>query len=302
MRGGGARRRAVLGVTLWLISAVAFSLPCLGAEPSQAETQEPASDTLRIAVIGASVSAGFGTGIKLADVLDAAIESPKTITDLSELTFFLDPEGYGEQVVMALGRKSFSGVMIDPDGGEQEVVMTITEDPPDAVIGIDFLFWFAYGDMEAAERKALLQKGLAFLEKIECPVLVGDVPKVPKSFMLDADQIPSDEELEVLNAMIVEWATAHERVTVYPLAALIESIRKGEPVEINGEERTFKPSEVFTIDRLHVTKTGIVALTALILETLSEEGGPLADAKLVLDPDRIAERVKPQEATAPAEE
>ena len=57
--------------------------------------------------------------------------------------------------------------------------------------------------------------------------------------------------------------------------------------------------EVLAIDRLHVTKTGPVAVTVMVLETLSHEGGPLATKKLTLD--LIAEKLTPEEATAPTE-
>ncbi|MBN1917477.1 MAG: hypothetical protein JW889_06170 [Verrucomicrobia bacterium] len=298
----GANKKAIVGRAVWLVLAVVLSSVCLGTEPTTPATEEPASNTLHVAVIGASVSAGFGCGVKLADVLDVAIESPKTITDLSEGTFFLDPVGKTERIIQALTKdRSVTGVL-KTETGPQEVVVTFDAQPPDVVIGLDFLFWFAYGDKDAATREVEMQKAFEFLEKLDCPILVGDVPTFAPSFMLDADQIPSAEELEVLNAMIVEWAKEHENVTVYPLAALVESVRNGEAIELDGKQHTFKPSEIFTIDKLHVTRTGIIAVTSIILKGLSHEGGPLADTKLILDMDEIAEKLEPEEAVAPVEE
>jgi hypothetical protein len=302
MSGRGAIGRAVVCVAVWLLLAIVASSVCLGAESAQPAEQEQAPEGVHIAVIGASVSAGFGTGIKLADVLDAAIESPKTITDLSSILFFLDPEGNAEKSIVALTQDSYQGRMVNADGDEIPVVVTFEKDPPDVVIGLDFLFWFGYGDKDTAARKAELRKGFEFLEKLDCPVVVGDLPTFAPSYMLGEELIPSDEELAALNDMIVEWAKAHERVTVYPLAALVESIRKGEPVEINGKERTLKSKDVFQLDRLHVTKTGIVALTASVVELLAQEGGPLANADVCLDPDTIAERMTAEEAAVSPEE
>ena len=209
----------------------------------------------------------------------APLESPKTITDDSSALFFLDPVGR-----------------------TKEIAEKLDENAPDLVIGIDFLFWFGYGNKTADARKAELKEAFEFLEELECPVLVGDLPAFEKSFVLSEEQIPSDKELAVLNGMIAEFAKKHEHVSVYALAALLESIRAGDAVTINGRERTLKLSEVFTVDRLHVTKAGLVAVTAMVLESLAQEGGPLADTELTLGPDELTEELPAEEAAAPVGE
>jgi hypothetical protein len=292
--------KAVVWAAVWLLLVV-VSTAAFGAAPETGEAQETQTPTLHIAVIGASVSAGFASGVTLADVLKAAVDEPMTVTDLSDVTFFLDPMAHGKEAVESLTQSPpMTGVAQTP-GGPQEVIITLEKDRPTVVIGIDFLFWFAYGEKGPDARKADLQKGFKFLEQLDCPILVGDLPAFAAGFMIGAEQIPSADELEALNAMIVEWAKKHKNVTVYPLAALVESIRAGQPVTINGEERTLKASEVFAVDKLHTTKQGLITVTVMVLETLSQEGAPLAGKTLTLDPDRLAEKLKPEEAAVPAE-
>ena len=74
----------------------------------------------RVGVLGANMSAGFGTGRTLADILHTAIRAPNEVFDTADPFFFRDP--------LAAGRKATADL--------QERKATL-------VVGLDYLFWFA---------------------------------------------------------------------------------------------------------------------------------------------------------------
>ncbi len=273
MSGKKPSAKTVIFLVVWLILAIVASLPSLATDPKQLSTQEPESETLHIAVIGASVSAGYGLDVRLSEVLDAAIGDRKTITDLSSALLFLNPLGYANEV----GQK-------------------LKKDAPSVVIGIDFLFWFAYGEKDFNTRKKDLQQALRLLEKLKCYIVVGDLPKFSESenIVLGSNAIPSDEELRVLNRIIQRWGKKNKKVTIFPLCSIVESIKKGEPIEINGVRKTYRQEQIFQPDGVHATQMGLISLAAIVLEKLSDDGCPLADSEVLLDPNLIAAKMNQQ--------
>jgi hypothetical protein len=222
----------------------------------------------KIAVIGASASAGFGVvedirvsegktrlqGVTLSDVLvESARQSDVVVLDLASGGFFMRPLEFGKSSVQrAVAWK------------------------PNLVVGVDFLFWYVYGgrnhaddpEMEKAKRLEGLEKGLAVLELVTCPMIIGEIPDMSLAIggMLSKRQVPSLEAMKAANGRIHEWAENRSNVAVVPLFELIESLRKSEAFTI-GTHAWPPPTDdepLMLSDNLHPTLLGLVAILQLI--------------------------------------
>src|SRR5580765_3781161 len=179
-------RSSALALLFLTVPALALPSAKVEAKPEQAV---PALQ--RIAVIGASLTAGMGldpanplaSRLNLSKVVEASLKSAHDpVLQQGSLMFFMDPIGTAKGMAPAL--KSAK---------------------PTLIVGVDYLFWFGYGSNlpNEADRLALLEKGLKTLEEYDCPILVGDFPdmsaatKVPQP-ILPADAVPSAETLKKL--------------------------------------------------------------------------------------------------------
>jgi hypothetical protein len=232
------------------------------------------------AVVGASASGGFGLvgeadrEVKLADLLAAA--APGTFTalhDASSLMFFMAPERRLDEAL----------AQIEPLA-------------PEVVVGVDALFWFAYGPREDAERVAFLQGGMAkfdaFLDRTEAVLLIGDFPDVrdaSRLYMPD-DYEPSDATLAALKAEVAAWAERRDDVELVSLSTFVEALRAGTPVHMFGA--TFDTSDRarwMQNDGLHPTLEGTAALALMVLDVLGRSN---TLAGVVSDPAEVARRVR----------
>ena len=238
-----------------------FVITCLAAVT--AGTTGAEQEFERIAVIGASASAGFGVveritdsdgnesveGVGIGDLLLAAGDD-LVVLDLSSGGFFMRPLALGGSCVERVEAWS-----------------------PDLVIAIDFLFWFVYGpgggaDSEAAgtpdPRLLRLEEGLELLSKLETPIVVGEIPDMSGAIggMLRRAQVPEKATMLAANRRIREWAESRPRTAVVPLFELNERLASGEAFTVGGT--TWDPAteafELILPDRLHPTLEGLVAL------------------------------------------
>lgn len=190
----------------------------------------------RIAVVGASVSAGFG-GILLADAMRVA--APATVViGAADVMMFRDAVGNG-------------GAQID------EVLAA----KPELVIGIDFLFWHAYNAFDRADRLARVERGLADLDRARAAgalVIVGDVPRIvtANELFIAKESIPPVEELAEVNAGLRAWAAARADVLVVPFATLAEPLAAGVEVEVAAGER-LPARALMSPDGLHPNALGV---------------------------------------------
>ena len=152
----------------------------LSAE-ERARRREALAMVERVGVLGASLSAGFGTGRTLADILDAAIRPRHEVIDASDPFFFRDPAAAGQRSAALLGERMAT-----------------------CVVALDYLFWFVHGKKTGERRKADLEEGLCRIEALGCPVFLGDLPDMrgAAADMLPRESIPPPEELAALNARI----------------------------------------------------------------------------------------------------
>lgn len=183
----------------------------------------------RIAVVGASVSAGF-TAPRIAEAMRAAGTSE--VIDAADLWMFRDPDGNGAaQIATAAAAK------------------------PSLVVALDFLFWFAY---QPSDRAASLERGLTLLATLDGPLAVGDLADMrgadPR--MLPPTSVPPADELAAMNARIAAWAAARPGTVVLPLAAWTAPLLAGAEVELAPGERIAASSLLF-LDGLHPNPLGL---------------------------------------------
>ncbi len=231
-----------------VLLVAAAALPAQGLEAGGVE---------RIHIIGASVSGGFtdgpmfgakapGESVSLHRLLKRWCDGDAKVTThppIEMWMLFRDPAKTGQkEVLMAKRRK------------------------PDAVVAIDFLFWFVYGYVSGdpeAQRAAGLERGLALLDQLEVPLMVGDLPDMrgAANRMLKARQIPSVQVLKRLNRRLRSWAEQRGDVTLVPLAALVKELKhEGSELPLKTGALRTPPAALLQSDRLHATRLGMAFL------------------------------------------
>ena len=239
-----------------------------------------AAKPLRIAVIGASASAGFGCvmremrddgeyalSFRLIDMVrHACPELELLTTDMSSGFFFLAPLRNGATAAKrALDFK------------------------PDCVIALDFLFWYCYGDDspkggplgDESERLDKLELGLKELEKFSVPVLVGDLPDMSPAVgkMLSPAQMPAKETLRKANTRFAEWANTRENVRILPLANMQRQLMEERALEVRGVRLEGTPARpLLQRDELHPAPLGMVGLAVAVAVELKDALAVSADA------------------------
>jgi hypothetical protein len=234
---------------------VGWQLTVLAGEPA---TPSPWN---KIVVIGASASAGFvlsepfggtnTTNCKLRFYLDAAITAPHApLKDFSSALLFLSPVAFSQQQIEAAVAAK-----------------------PTLVIGVDFLFWSCYGGgLSDAERLQRFEDGLKLLEKIPCPLVVGDIPDASaatNSGIISADQVANAKVRAAANARLKQWAAARTQVEIVPLADFMRKVAANQAVTVHGLKFVAGRTRAFLQeDQLHPTPPGAALLTLGILDAL----------------------------------
>jgi hypothetical protein len=255
-----------------------------------------------LALLGASATAGWGVivpvehpsegnryrHVDLNDALHAvAPDLPEAVTSSGDAFFF---------------RRSLKARALQVD--------TVIASRPEAVIALDFLFWYGHGSQWPRDsqtkgelRMARMNKGLAQLDKIVAtgiPVIVGNLPDVSDALnarfsVLAPGQVPKAEVREAMNARIHEWAAASENVHLIPLYTLMAKMSQGKPIDAGGT--TWGPEPRLMLhDQLHPSAEGLLAIAAVIADTLHQ-----ARAVEVTPIDRAQARTRLQGEPTPTE-
>jgi hypothetical protein len=225
--------------------------------PATAPTNGPLA---RIVMIGASVTSGYAS-IRLAGnsseqlcrlnhYLDAAIVTPhEPVRSFSTPEFFLNA-----------------------DNSARTQIDSALQMQPTMVVGVDFLFWFCYGDrLTEPQRLAKFDRGLKMLEAIPCPLIVGDIPdaSAATNSLLSAGEVPARTTMEEANRRLEAWASKHPQVSVVKLSTLMRSAGTDEKMVLHGN--AISADEVlhsFQPDRLHLLPAGCAILTVATLDAL----------------------------------
>jgi len=230
-------------------------------------------------IIGASASGGFTETepfggattpqYSLGPYIEAALPSPhEPVQNLAHAMFFLKPE--------ASGRYQLDQV---------------PQARPTLVIGIDFLFWFCYGDGRTdQERLQRFENGLKMLEAIRCPLIVGDIPDASAAVnrMLSPGQIPSFAAMTAANRRLREWAATRDHVVIVPLARFMKAVMTNQAVTIHGHTlEAGKTRALLQSDNLHPTAAGAAFLALLSLDAFQKSRASSRSDEILWNPGEV---------------
>jgi hypothetical protein len=226
----------------------------------------------RVVMIGASVSAGFTAAeplggpvtrqLRLNRHVDVALVGPhKPVQNLANTFFFLQPE--------LLGRRQ---------------IETALQAKPTVVLGVDFLFWFCYGDGATdEERLRRFEKGLELLAKLPCPLVVGDLPDASAAVndMLRPEQIPSSAAMASANRRLLAWATSRTNVAVLRLSDFMRAALANQALTVHGQQwREGTTRVLLQADKLHPSPAGCAVVALAALEALrAKHPFPVAEVR-----------------------
>ncbi|MEL6431420.1 MAG: hypothetical protein AAFU73_13440 [Planctomycetota bacterium] len=284
VRGARAHDRAplpllALGCLLFALAAAARAWPAAQDGPAvqkgpsvQKSSGAPAGEgpaLLTLEIIGASVSAGYGNAAELGTRVDVRLGG------------FLDAflgEADAVQPVDRGSRWLFRSPRVL--GANQASLAAAAA--PDAVVAIDFLFWYAYGiGFGADERRSVgLERGLRALDAIDAPLVVGDLPRVEHALegvgpfggpLIVPEMLPTEDERARMNARIREWARTRVQVRVIDLGAFTARCVGLETLELRGNSWTPNAlDDVLQPDLLHPRARGSLWVALAVWDALSE--------------------------------
>ena len=255
-------------------------------QPGFAEPQDSSDLLNRVVIIGASLSAGAGHMHELG--------AHASLGPFVQAIF--TPEAFGPEASPPLDRGHYLSFVKPTLFGNLQVQAAMKHEASLA-IGLDFLFWYAHGFHSDKERMRRLEIGLAEIDKLPCPILIGDLPDIQFALegksrltggpLVRRSMIPSTAVLAALNQRIHAWAAKRPRVTLAPLGKFVAQVQAGQSIELNEASLASKDfAELIQSDRLHPTVDGTLTLLAIAVDALVA-ARPELDAEDVLwDLDR----------------
>ncbi|MBI1382877.1 MAG: hypothetical protein GC161_17525 [Planctomycetaceae bacterium] len=251
----------------------------VAASAGSTGSAEAAPLLARVAVLGASASAGFN--------LERELGEPRSLAGLL-------PElmvgGAGVEVLDGADALMF---LNPPARGAVQIERTLAF-RPSAVLALDFLFWFAYGPTPEDQRAARFERGLAQLGRLDVPLAISDLPDMTgaKAVVMPESYVPSPATLRALNRRLASWAEDREHVTVVPLADLVGKLRRSEPVELRGRVwQADATADLLQWDRLHPTVLGSLLFLGLGLDAFDRHSKGALAAQIDWRIDAAAERL-----------
>jgi len=271
-----------------LASAPALQKPAAPpAAPAAPAARKGEALLERVAVIGASVSAGFGLGtdaqkarLNLSRVIEAGlIAGHSPVLNASDEMTFMDTLGSSKSAAKALEK-----------------------DDPTLVVALDYLFWFGYGSTWGGEKERLaaLELGLKSLEGLTCPILLGDFPDMSSALkakhpILPAQAVPDPATLAKLNERLGVWAKEHANVIVVPVSKLMGALLAGDELRVGPN--LWKKGTVSALlqeDGLHPTLEGTTGLWLFAAERLFEVRKDVPRSALEPKAGTIAAKLRPE--------
>lgn len=251
-----------------------------------------ATAPLRLGVLGASVSDGFGCRLSETRA-DGVYEATFRMASMLQLVCGDRPL----QIEDRADGRMFLGVK--RVGGDAAAAVRKAE--PQAVIALDYLFWYCYGlhgtkepEQAEAARLAKFELGLAELAKFEVPVVVGDIPDMSRAVgkMLVASQMPPLESIAAANARLAAWAKEHSNVRVVPLSKMIQQLHDEKVVEVAGKRFAATAEQpLLQRDELHATPAGLAAIACVLVDELAQ-AKPEFGLPRGVDPAAVIQRAK----------
>ena len=105
--------------------------------------------------------------------------------------------------------------------------------------------------------------GLELLDRLQCPIILGDYPDVTgaDARILHPRMIPDEESLAELNRRLHAWAEERARVHIFPLAAWVKQlVNEGYALPLEKGPLQTPPRYLLQSDKLHATRLGMALL------------------------------------------
>ncbi len=269
---------------VWLagwLGLVAASSACRTAAKPPLEVG-PALPVERIAIVGASVSAGFvgtpfgdafraatrpcapgpgsasGAGVKAGtepgSAPGAGVKAGTEPGSAATARAKADNEPGSTHSRCTAAVESWANLMLfrDPIGETKLQLENAIALHATTVVAVDLLFWHVYNVRDIGPALAELDK----LYASGAWILVGDVPLITTAseMLLPKSAIPPQEVLDAANARIAQWAK-RDRVILVPLAEWTAPLRAGGEIEIAPGEKV-PAASLMAIDGLHANPLG----------------------------------------------
>jgi len=175
---------------------------------------------------------------------------------------------------------------------------------PTLIVGLDFPFWFCYGEGETDEdRLQRFDQGLKLLETVPCPLVIGDIPDASAAVnkMLRPDQMPSLKAIASANQRLKAWAASRRQVTLVGLSEFMRNVMANRAITIRdytlpaGQTRMLLQN-----DTLHPTPPGCAVLALAALDAFQATRPGVPSGEFLHDPKEIFRRVSRTSNLAPA--
>jgi len=158
--------------------------------------------------------------------------------------------------------------------GRRQIGLAL-ESKPTLVAGLDFLFWFCYGDGRTdTERLQRFEGGLKLLETVPCPLIVGDIPDASGAIdtALSPDQIPSPSAIAAANRRLNAWVASRKNVALVPLSRVLRAAMANQALMVHGQTLAAgQTRKLLQPDRLHPTPQGAALLAVSILDAFASK-------------------------------
>jgi hypothetical protein len=249
-------RRSVLRFA-W---AALIALPCSFSSVAHGGTPAPELFQ-RVAIIGASVSAGFCT--------DEFVGGRRT-PEFRLANYFNEALTCDHEPVVSRASKM---LFLDARRSLEKQVGETLEAKPTLVVALDSLFWFCYGkDLTSPQRLELFEFGLKQLDRIPTPIIVGDLPDARHAAggILSIAEVPEAEVLVKCNERLKAWASEKKNVTLFPFAAMMKAAVSSQPFTLGG--RTWEAGKTRMLlqrDLLHPSHLGLATIAVATLDSAS---------------------------------
>lgn len=175
---------------------------------------------------------------------------------------------------------------------------------PTLIIAVDFLFWFCYGEGRTdSERLERFEQGLRLLEKVECPLVVGDLPDASATVnvMLRPEQMPSLKAIAAANERLKAWAANRPQVVVLGLSNFMQNAMANRAIQIHDHVLPAGTTrKLLQDDKLHASPAGCAVLAFAVLNAVQTSRPGIHTAEFQRDPQEILRRVMDAWKTPPA--
>lgn len=264
-----------------LAAFIAASIRLHAGSASAVESATPKPPFGRVVIIGASASAGF----------TRKLDRDGLMTDQLRLSRFFD----AALLVPHEPVRSFANVLmfLSPQRTGTQQITQAMQDKPTMVVGVDFLFWFCYGNLRTNElRTERFEQGLKLLEGIECPLVLGDIPDASGAdpTMLDRSEIPTKPEMAAANLRLKEWAAHHPNVILVSLSGFMRDVVANQKITVHRHDwPAGTTSKFLQDDGLHPTLAGCSVLSLAVLDAVVSAGHGVSADEVQWDSVKVLE-------------